>query len=219
MKLHGFKNERKPLSVIFQWKIRLHKNLLNNDELILTDMLEYTIDNLLLQTGIFVEELQFKPELGDFISSKCSAVELFHQKVSFEKDASLSHVWNTASAKCTLCSDEIKVESVVDLYEHLFEKHIKNFIKCMVLSDLMVDNVIEKDIKYVKEEVKAIVVITNCMVFGRGVSTGRVIYMIKKKAREIVSNRLDCKVFANEDVLWSLMNKIENYLQEPIVPW
>ena len=94
-------------------------------------------------------------------------------------------MWNTASAKCTLCLDEIKVESVVDLYEHLFEKHIKNFIKCMVLSDLMVDHVIEQDIKYVKEEVIAIVVITNCMGFGRGVLTGQVIYMIKKKAWEI----------------------------------
>ena len=219
MKLHGFKNERKPSSVIFQWQIRLHKNLLNNDELILIDTLEYTTNNLLLQTGIFMEELQFKPELGDFISSKCSAVELFHRKVSFEKEAGLSHVWNTVSAKCTLCSDKIKVESVVDLYEHLLEKHIKNFIKCMVLSNLMVDNVIEQDIKYVKEEVKAIVLITNCMAFGRGVLTGWVIYMIKKKAREIASNRLDSKVFANEDVLWSLMNKIENYLQEPIVPW
>ena len=134
MKLHGFKNERKPSSVIFQWQIRLHKHLLNNDELILTDTLEYTINNLLLQTGIFMEELQFKLELDDFISSKCLAVELFDQKVSFKKDACLSHVWNTASAKCTVCSDKIKVESVVDLYEHLFEKHIKNFIKCMVLT-------------------------------------------------------------------------------------
>ena len=78
MKLYGFKNERKPSSVIFRWQIRVHKNLLNNDELILTDTFEYTINNLLLQTGIFMEELQFKPELGDFISSKCSAVELFH---------------------------------------------------------------------------------------------------------------------------------------------
>ena len=207
------------MSVIFQWQIRLHKNLLNNDELILTDTLEYTINNLLLQTCIFVEELQFKPELGDFISSKCSAVELFHQKVSFEKDACLSPVWNTGSTKCTLCLEEIKVESVVDLYEHLFEKHIKNFIKCMVLSDLMVDHVIEQHIKYVKEEVKAIVVITNCMGFGRGVLTGQVIYMIKKKAREIMGNRLDSKVFTNDDVLGSLLNKIKNYLQEPIVPW
>ena len=47
----------------------------------------------------------------------------------------------------------------------------------------------------IKEEVKAIVVITNCMAFGRGVLTGRVIYMIKKKAWEIASNRLDSKVF------------------------
>ena len=182
-------------------------------------MLEYIINKLLLQTGIFVEELPLKPELGDFISSKCSAVELFDQKVSFEKDACLSHVWNTVSAKCTLCSDEIKVESVVDLYEHLFEKYIKNFIKCMVLSNLMVDHVIEQHITYVKEEVKAIVVITNCMGFGRGVLTGRVIYMIKKKAWEIMANRLDSKVFANDDMLGSLLNKIENYLQESIVPW
>ena len=43
--------------------------------------------------------------------------------------------------------------------------------------------------------------------------------MIKKKAREIACNRLDSKVFANEDMLGSLMNKIKNYLQEPIVPW
>ena len=197
----------------------MHKNLLNNDELILTDILEYTINNLLLQTGIFVEELQLKPELGDFISSKCLAVELFDQKVSLEKDACLSHVWNTVSTKCTLCSDEIKVESVVDLYEHLFKKHIKNFIKWMVLSNLMVDHVIEQHIKYVKEEVKAIVVITNCMGFGRGVLRGQVIYMIKKKAREIMGNRLDSKVFANDDMLGSLLNKNKNYLQEPIVPW
>ena len=87
------------------------------------------------------------------------------------------------------------------------------------LSDLMVDHIIEQHIKYVKEEVKAIVVITNCMGFGRRVLTGRVIYMIKKKAREIMGNRLDSKVFANNDVLGSLLNKIENYLQEPIVPW
>ena len=43
--------------------------------------------------------------------------------------------------------------------------------------------------------------------------------MIKKKAWEIMGNRLDSKVFANDDVLGSLLNKIENYLQEPIVPW
>ena len=83
----------------------------------------------------------------------------------------------------------------------------------------MVDHIIEQHIKYVKEEVKAIVVITNCMGFGRGILTGRVIYMIKKKAWEITGNRLDSKVFANDDVLGSLLNKIENYLQEPIVPW
>ena len=89
----------------------------------------------------------------------------------------------------------------------------------MVLSDLMVDHMIEQHITYVKEEVKVIVVITNCMGFGRGVLTGRVIYMIKKKAREIAANRLDSKVFANDDMLGLLLNKIKNYLQESIVPW
>ena len=42
---------------------------------------------LLLQTGIFLEELPLKPELGDFISTKCSATDLFDSRVSFEKEA------------------------------------------------------------------------------------------------------------------------------------
>ena len=106
-----------------------------------------------------------------------------------------------------------------DMYEHLFEHHIKNFIKCMVLSDHIVDHVIEDDIIYVKEEVKAVASITNCMGFSRSVLTGRVMYMVKRKARDIVENRMDSKVFANVDVLNSFLSKVENYLQEPIVPF
>ena len=43
----------------------------------------------------------------------------------------------------------------------------------MVLSDHIVDHVIEDDIRYVKEEVKAVATITNCMGFGRSVLTGQ----------------------------------------------
>ena len=82
------------------------------------------------------------------------------------------------------------------MYEHLFKRHIKNFVKCMILSDTLVDHVMEDDIRYVKEEVKAVVSITNCMGFGRSVLTDRIMYMVKRKARDIVENRLDSKVFA-----------------------
>ena len=47
----------------------------------------------------------------------------------------------------------------------------------------------------------------------------RIMYMVKRKARDIVENRLDSKVFANMDVLNSFIGKVENYLQEPIVPF
>ena len=106
-----------------------------------------------------------------------------------------------------------------DMYEHLFKCHIKNFIKCMILSDALVDHVMEDDIRYVKEEVKAVASITNCMGFGRSVLTDRIMYMVKRKARDIVENRLDSKVFANVDVLNSFIGKVENYLQELIVPF
>ena len=178
-----------------------------------------TINVLLLQTGIFLEELPLTPELGDYISSKASAVDLFDRAVAFEKDAGLSHVWNTGRAKCTLCAQDFKVEGIVDLYEHLSEKHTQNFIKCMILMDLLVDHVIEDDIRFVKEEVKAVATITNCMGFGRGVLSDRVRYMVKRKSRDIVDNRLDSKVFANENVLNSFLSKVENFLQEPIVPF
>ena len=55
--------------------------------------------------------------------------------------------------------------------------------------------------------------------FGRSVLTDRIMYMVKQKARDIVENRLDSKVFANVDVLNSFIGKVENYLQEPIVPF
>ena len=113
----------------------------------------------------------------------------------------------------------MEIEATPDMYEHLFEHHIKNFIKCMVLSDHIVDHVIEDDIRYVKEEVKAVARTTNCMGFGRSVLTGRVMYMVKQKARDIVENRMDSKVFANVDILNSFLSKVENYLQEPIVPF
>ena len=172
---------------------------------------------LLLQTGIFLEELLLKPELGDFISTKCSATDLFDRRVSFEK-AQCSYVWNTGNGKCVLCGEEIEIEGTPDMYEHLFKRHIKNFIKCMILSDTLVDHVMEDDIRYVKE-VKVVASITNCMGFCRSVLTGRIMYMVKRKARDIVENRLDSKVFANVDVLNSFIGKVENYLQEPIVPF
>ena len=174
---------------------------------------------LLLQTGIFLEELPLKPELGDFISTKCSATDLFDRRVSFEKEAETSYAMNTGNGKCVLCGEEMEIEATPDMYEHLFKHHTKNFIKCMVLSDYMVDHVIEDDIKYVKEEVKAVTSITNCMGFGRSVLTDRVMYMVKRRARDIVENRMDSKVFANVDVLNSFLSKVENYLQEPIVPF
>ena len=173
----------------------------------------------MLQTGIFLDELPLKPKLGDFISTKCSAADLFDRRVSFEKEAESSYAQNTGNGKCVLCGKEMEIEATPDMYEHLFEHHIKNFIKCMVLSDHTVDHVIEDDIRYVKEEVKAVMSITNCMGFGRSVLTGRVMYMVKRKARDIVENRMDSKVFANVDILNSFLSKVENYLQEPIVPF
>ena len=173
----------------------------------------------MLQTGIFLEELPLKPELGDFISTKCSATNLFDRRVSFEKEAQSSYVYNTGNGKCVLCGKEMEIEATPDMYEHLFKHHMKNFIKCMILSDVLVDHVIEDDITYVKEEVNAVVSITNCMGFGRGVLTDRVMYMVKQKARDIAENRLDSKVFANVDILNSFLSKVENYIQELIVPF
>ena len=174
---------------------------------------------LLLQTGIFLEELPLKPELGDFISTKCSATDLFDRRVSFEKEAQCSYVWNTGNGKCVLCGEEMEIEGTPDMYEHLFKRHIKNFIKCMILSNALADHIMEDDIRYVKEEVKAVASITNCMGFGRSVLTDRIMYMVKRKARDIVENRLDSKVFANVDILNWFIGKVENYLQEPIVPF
>ena len=174
---------------------------------------------LLLQTGIFLEELPLKSELGDFISTKCSVTDLFDRRVWFEKEAQCLYAWNTGNGKCVLCGEEMEIEATPDMYKHLFKRHIKNFIKCMILSDALVDHVIQDDITYVKEEVKAVVSITNCMGFGRSVLTDRIMYMVKRKARDIVENRLDSKVFANVDILNSFIGKVENYLQEPIFPF
>ena len=113
--------------------------------------------------------------------------------MSFEKDAGLSHVWNTARAKCSICGEDFKVEAIPDIYEHLAEKHVQKFIRCMILTDLLIDHVIEDDIRFVKEEVKAVATITNCMGFGRGVLSDRVKYMVKRKCRDIVENRLTRK--------------------------
>ena len=90
----------------------------------------------------------------------------------------------------------MEIKGTPDMYEHLFKRHIKNFVKCMILSDALVDHVMEDDIRYVKEEVKAVASITNCMGFARSVLTDRIMYMVKRKARDIVENRLDSKVFA-----------------------
>ena len=117
------------------------------------------------------------------------------------------------------CVGAMEIEATPDMYKHLFKHHIKNFIKCMILSDALVNHVIEDDITYVKEEVKAVASITNCMGFGRSVLTDRIMYVVKQKARDIVENRLDSKVFANVDILNSFIGKVENYLQELIFPF
>ena len=64
-----------------------------------------------------------------------------------------------------LCGKEMEIEAMPDMYEHLFKHHTKNFIKCMILNDVLVHHVIEDDIMYAKEEVKAVASITNCMGF------------------------------------------------------
>ena len=65
----------------------------------------------MLQTGIFLEELPLKPELGDFISTKCSAADLFDRRVSFEKEAESSYARNTGNGKCVLCAKEMEIEA------------------------------------------------------------------------------------------------------------
>ena len=122
-----------------------------------------------------------KPELGDFTSSRCPVVEYFNRSVFFEKTAQQSHVWNFAKAKCLVCSQEVKIPNISDMYEHLFINHKKLFIKVMILTDLLVDHVMEHDITFIKEEVKAVAVISNCMGFGCEVLSICVKEMIKKK--------------------------------------
>ena len=108
-----------------------------------------------------------KPQLGDFIPMKCSAAYFFDRSVYFEKMAQQAHVFNIAKAKCTMCSEKLDIEDTSDMYEHLFLKHKKNFISAMILTELMVDHVMEDDIRFVKEEVRVVVVISNCLGLGR----------------------------------------------------
>ena len=109
------------------------------------------------------------PSLETSYQPSVSAADLFDRRVSFEKEAESSYARNTGNGKCILCGKEMEIEAMPDMYEHLFEHHIKNFIKCMVLSHHIVDHIIEDDIRYVKEEVKAVASITNCMGFRTGV--------------------------------------------------
>ena len=121
-----------------------------------------------------------KPELGDFTSSRCPVVEYFNRSVFFEKTAQQSHVWNFAKAKCLVCSQEVKIPDISDMYEHLFINHKKLFIKVMILTDLLVDHVMEHNFTFV-EEVRAVGVISNCMEFSHEVLSIRMKEMIKKK--------------------------------------
>ena len=124
-----------------------------------------------------------KPQLGDFISTKCSAADFFDRSVYFEKMAQQAHVFNIAKAKCTMCSEKLDIEDTSDMYEHLFLKHKKNFISAMILTELMVDHVMEDDIRFVKEEVRAVVVISNCIGLGCRVLSVHTRAMIKKSER------------------------------------
>ena len=121
-----------------------------------------------------------KPQLRDFISTKCSAADFFDRSVYFEKMAQYSHVFNIGKAKCTRCSETLGIEDILDMYQHLFLKHKNDFISAMTLTDVMVDHVIVEDIKFVKEEVRAVAVISNCIGFGHRVLSIRVRAMIKK---------------------------------------
>ena len=134
-----------------------------------------------------------KPQLGDFISTKCLATDFFDRSVYFEKMAQHSHIFNIGKAKCMICSETLDIEDTSDMYQHLFLKHKNDFISSMILTDVMVDHVIVEDIKFVKEEVRAVAVISNCIGFGRRVLSVHVRAMIKKKARDIVINHLDSK--------------------------
>ena len=78
---------------------------------------------LLLQTGIFLEELPLKPQLGDFISTKCSATDLFDRRVSFEKEAHCLYVWNTGNGKCVLCGEEMEIGGTPDIRTFVQASH------------------------------------------------------------------------------------------------
>ena len=94
-----------------------------------------------------------------------------------------SHVFNIGKAKCARCSETLDIEDTWDMYQHLFLKHKNDFISAMILTDVMVDHVIVEDIKFVKEEVRAVAVISNCIGFGHRVLSVRVRVMIKISKR------------------------------------
>ena len=127
-----------------------------------------------------------KPQLRDFILTKCSAADFFDRSVYFEKMAQHLHVFNIGKAKCTNCSETLDIEDTSDMYQHLFLKLKNDFISSMILTDVMVDHVIVEDIKFVKKEVRAVAVISNCIGFGCRVLSVCVRVMIKKK-RETLS--------------------------------
>ena len=94
-----------------------------------------------------------------------------------------SHIFNIGKAKCMICSETLDIEDTSDMYQHLFLKHKNDFISSMILTDVMVDHVIVEDIKFVKEEVRAVAVISNCIGIGHRVLSVRVRAMIKKSER------------------------------------
>ena len=63
------------------------------------------------------------------------------------------------------------------------DKPCNDFISAMILTDLMVDHVMVEDIRFVKEEVRAVAAISNCIGFGRRVLSVCVRVMIKKSER------------------------------------
>ena len=97
--------------------------------------------------------------------------------------AQQAHVFNIGKAKCTMCNETLDIEDTSDMYEHLFLKHKNDFISAIILTDLMVDHVMVEDIRFVKEEVRVVAAISNCIGFGCRVLSVRVRVMIKKSER------------------------------------
>ena len=122
-----------------------------------------------------------KSELSDFISTKCLAAKFFDRTISFMKMADQSYVWNRGAAKYDICGENIKIENISDMYEHLFETHKEKLAEAMILSALLTDHIMYQDIMFVKEEVCAVAAISNCVGFGWGVLTECIREMVKKR--------------------------------------